>query len=447
MRISFHGACREVSGSCFLIETAGKKILFDCGLFQGSKLAEERNFAPFSFDPKSLDAVVICHAHLDHTGRLPKLVKDGFAGKIFGTVPTKELAKLVLDDNEKLMREEAQREKTPILYTKNDINRTMQLFITILYNEKLEIAPGVSLTLKNAGHILGSAIAVFEAEGKKVVYTSDLGNTPSLLLDPAEFIDSADYVISESTYGGRSHEDIRRRQEKLAQVINETIRENGVLLIPAFAIERTQELLHDIEHLSILGNCEAPAFFLDSPLAAKVTAVFEKYPEYLSERLREFHKNLDFFRFERLRITSSVEESKSIAEQPNPKVIIAGSGMMNGGRILHHAQKYLENEKNALLFVSYQAAGSLGRRLFEGDRQVKIFGHKIQVRAKVESIRSYSSHADLPQLINWLSKIKGVKNIFIVHGEVEQALVFSGEIKRQLNIETIIPQQEEEHML
>lgn len=443
MRLAFCGACREVTGSNILLETAGKKILLDCGVFQGVRLSEERNYSPFPYNPKEIDSVIVGHAHLDHTGRLPKLIKEGFTGRIYATAPTVELTRLVLKDSAKLAREEARRNHHPPLFTEADIERTMQLFEAIGYNETLEIAPNIKLTLKNAGHILGSAISIIESEGKKLVYTSDLGNNPSALLDPPAIIETADYVICESTYGARSHEDPSRRTEKLTAIINDTIAQSGVLMIPTFAIERTQELLYDIEHFCTLGNCQKPQFFLDSPLAQKVTEVFKKYPEYLSQKIN--NKNSDFFGQERIKLVKTPDESKTIYNEPNPKVIIAGAGMLNGGRILFHLRDYLPDSKNTLLIVGYQMKGGLGRRLLDGAKTVKILGQKIEVLAKVESIRSYSAHADLPQIKNWLSKINNLKKVFIIHGEAEQSLTLLKCIEDELKIEATAPQMGESY--
>lgn len=444
MRISFHGACREVTGSNILLEAAGKKILLDCGFFQGAKLAEERNYAPFPYDPKSIDFVIICHAHLDHTGRLPKLVKDGFSGRIYSTAPTKELTRLVLEDSEKLMQEESERDNHPPLYSQKEIEETMQLFETTGYDQTLEIAGTVKLTFRNAGHILGSATVTIDTEGKRLVYTSDLGNTPSELLSPPEIVGQADYVICETTYGGRVHEDITKRHQKLNEIIQKTVAEGGVLMIPTFAIERTQELLHDIEHFCQSNNCAIPTFYLDSPLAQKVTRVFVKYPEYLNKKMEVAHKNGDdIFALNRLKITTTVQESKEINNAPNPKIIIAGSGMLNGGRILFHLQRYIEDSTNTLLFVGYQAVGTLGRRILNGERQIKIFGTKYNVGANIYTIGSYSAHADSVQLAGWLENISGIKKIFLTHGEANQALAFARTISSKLNIETVIPQQGE----
>ncbi len=447
MRLSFYGACREVTGSNILVEAAGKKILLECGMFQGFRLAEERNYAPFPFDASTLDFAILCHAHLDHVGRFPKLYKDGFRGKIFSTGPTKELARLVLDDTEKLMREESRRDKHQPLYTADDVTGVMNLFETIEYEQALEIAPNIKLLFKNAGHILGSAICVLSTEGKKLAYTSDLGNTPSLLLNPPQFVDEADYVICESTYGGRVHEDLNMRKEKLAAVINSTIVNNAVLLIPSFAIERTQEVLHDIEDFCSVQGCAKPTFYLDSPLALKVTEVFRKYPTYLNNEVKEGHKDGNFFGYGLVHITPTSEESKAIEKQANPKIIIAGSGMMNGGRILHHAIRYLEDSNCTLLFIGYQANGTLGRRLFEGEGEVKIFGKKVTVRASIKSIGSYSAHADMPQLVNWVSRVGSLKQVFLVHGESEQAELLAKEIETKLKIKVNIPQAGEDYVL
>jgi len=447
MRVSFYGACREVTGSNILVEAAGKKILLDCGLFQGTRLSEERNFAPFLFGASAIDSVIISHAHLDHTGRLPKLFKEGFRGKIYSTGPTCELTNLVLEDCEKLMREEAERDKHNPLYSKQDIASVMQLFETVGYGERVEITENVWLTFKNAGHILGSAITLIESDGLKLGYSGDLGNNPSILLKSPDYIEDCDFLICESTYGGQVHEDAGKRHQKLAQIISATIAQSGILMIPSFAIEKTQELLHDIEDFCSVQNCQKPTFFLDSPLAFKVTEVFRKYSDYLNLKIREFHKDGDFFGLERLKITSSVEESKAIDQAPNPKVIIAGSGMMNGGRILHHMKKYLGDTRNTLLIVGYQSTGTLGRRIFEGEKEVNIHGQKVLINAQIKTIGSYSAHADLPQIINWLSKTGSLKKVFVVHGESDQAVALSKSIEQSLKIATTIPQQGQDYNL
>lgn len=446
MHITFLGAAREVTGSSFLLETSGKKILLDCGFYQGQIMAEERNYAPFPFDPKSIDFLIICHAHLDHVGRIPKLVREGFGGKIFSTAPTKEICELVFEDNYKLMMEESRRDEHQPLYHQEDILASMLLFETLSYDRELEIASGVKLLFKNAGHILGSAVAALSCENRKLVYSSDLGNSPSVLLNPPETFDAADFVICESTYGARIHEDLARRSQKLTEIIEKTIATAGVLLIPTFAIERAQELLHDIEHFCTVKSCAIPTFYLDSPLAEKVTKVFEKYPEFLSRKVNSEH-NFDIFGLSRVKITSTVSESKEIEFANPPKIIMAGSGMMNGGRILYHLQNYIEDPKNTVLVVGYQARGTLGRRLLDGAEEVKIFGKKYAVGANIRAIGSYSAHADSPQLLSWLSKISGVKKVFLVHGESDQSLAFSEMVKNKLSLVCEVPQQGETYEL
>lgn len=443
MRINFYGACREVTGSNILIEGAGVKILLECGLYQGFRLAEERNYAPFPYRAQDIDSVIICHAHLDHVGRLPKLYKEGFRGKVYSTAPTKELTRLVLDDTEKLMREESRRDNHPPLYEREDIEGFMELFEALDYHEQVEIFPNIKLTLFNSGHILGSCVCSLEVEGKTIAYTSDLGNNPSLLLNPPENINHADIVICESTYGGRVHEDLNRRREKLAAAVSGAAQNRGVLMIPSFAIERTQELLHDIDNFCDVSGCEKFNIYLDAPLAVKVTELFKKYNEYLNHQVNSEYADGNFLGLERVHITPTVEDSKAIADAANPKIIIAGSGMMNGGRILHHALDYLGDSRNALLFVGYQANGTLGRRLFNGDKKVKIFGKNVEVRAQVKSIGSYSAHADMPQLVDWVSKVNGAKKVFLVHGESEQAMILAREISNKLKIEVEMPQQGE----
>lgn len=443
MRISFHGACREVTGSAFLVKVEDHNILLDCGLFQGSRLAEGRNFEAFGFDPRLVDAVIVGHAHLDHTGRLPKLVREGFGGKIYSTPPTYDLSRLVLEDNQKLMAQEAQRDFHSPLYDKADIERTMQQFSTISYRRKIEIADGVHLTFLNAGHILGSAITLIETRNTRLVYTSDLGNTPSNLMAAPDLVDWADVLICESTYGGRVHEDTARRHEKLNAVIESTITKSAVLLIPSFSVERTQELLHDIEHFCTANNCQLPTFVLDSPLAARVTAVFEKYLGYLNPNVRNAHRRDEIFGLGRVRITMTSEESKQIEETATPKIIIAGSGMLNGGRILFHLQDYIENPKNTLLVVGYQAQGTLGRQLLNGAKTVKIYGKSYKVGLKVTAIGSYSAHADMTQILSWTSHIKRLQKVFLVHGEGQQAIRLSGQICAKMGVEVFIPRQGE----
>lgn len=437
MRISFLGGASEVTGSNILIEGAGRKILLDCGLFQGFRLADEKNYEPFGFEAATIDAVVLGHAHLDHTGRLPKLVKNGFSGKIITTPPTAEITALVLEDNAKLMKEESKRNHHEPLYNIGDIDKVLDLFETTTYNHRVEIFKDVWVTLKNAGHIIGSATATIEAEGKTLVYTSDLGNRDCELLDDPEIIEKADFLICESTYGGRVHEDPTKREGKLAAIINKTIAQGGVLMIPAFAIERTQELLHDIEHFCQKGNCLIPTFYLDSPLASRVTGVFEKYREYLAKNLTR--ESLDIFAEHHVKITSSVEDSKAIDEGEGPKIVIAGSGMMNGGRILYHLKRYVEDPKNAILFVGFQAEGTLGRRIFEGEREIRIFGNRYTVAAAVYAIGSYSAHADSMQLIDWIGKINGLKKVFLFHGERSQSEVLKTSVKEKLGLDSQIP--------
>lgn len=445
MRISFYGASREVTGSNFLLEAKGKKILLDCGIFQGSRDSERLNYENLPYDAKQLDFVIVGHAHLDHTGRLPRLVKAGFTGKIFSTAPTKELARLVLEDNYKLMSEEAQRDNHKPLYDLDDLEETIQLFESLAWGQSLEISPGLKITLKNAGHILGSSTCLIEVDGKRIVYTSDLGNQPCELLNPPDVYDESDYLICESTYGGRIHEDPAKRVQLISEIISSTVSKNAVLMIPSFAIERTQELLHDIDKFCDRQGCLKPTFFLDSPLASKVTSVFKKYPEYLSEKLKSENPDNDFFGLGRVKITLTVDESKAINDAPCPKIIIAGSGMMNGGRILHHMRRYLSDENNTLLVVGYQARGSLGRRIIDGEQKIRIFGETVAVRANVKKIGSYSAHADMSQIIDWVSKIHSLKKVFIVHGESDQSLALAKGLNSKLDLETVVPQKGESY--
>ncbi len=435
MKLSFYGAAQEVTGSCYLLEAANKKILIDCGLFQGTKECEDKNFDAFLFKPAEVDIVLVSHAHLDHVGRLPKLVRDGFKGKIYSTAPTRELARFILDDALHL----AEREQRP-LYDEMDIEHLFGMWQDVPYY-KTEDFGGVNFVFKQAGHILGSALIEIIAEGKKILFSGDLGNIPSILLPPPDEIKDVDYLIVESTYGDRTHEAPQDRTILLERAAEDVAFRRGTLLIPAFATERTQELLFLLNELAHDRRIPEMPIFVDAPLAIHVTGVYEKYPELYKQEIQELLKvHPNVFKSKRLHFTSSVEESKGINNVPMPKVIIAGSGMMNGGRVLHHASRYLGDPKSILLFVGYQSSGSLGRRLVEGEKDVKLFGEHIMVQAEIRKINGFSAHADNPQLFNFVSVQRDtLKHVFVIHGEQKQASHFVTEIRDRLGVSADAP--------
>ncbi len=441
MKLTFHGAAEDVTGSNFLLESGGYKILVDCGLHQGSHFAERQNFEDFAYDPKEIQAVVVTHAHLDHTGRLPKLFSDGFRGKVYSTPPTKDFAELILLDSQGILCREAEREGRPEFCSLQNVGELMKLWKPIKYHEVIQEGP-FTIELFDAGHILGSSIVKIEAEGKSVVFSGDLGNNPTLIIKPTERLMDADYCLIESTYGDRVHENIDKRREMLEDAIEDTVKNGGTLMIPAFAMERTQELLYHLEQLFQGGRIPSHVpVYIDSPLAIKLTAAYKKYKSYFNEETTKMiDAGDDILNFPELHFTLTSEESRGINHVPPPKIIIAGSGMSHGGRILHHEMRYLPDPKSMLLFVGYQAKGSMGRELFDGARMVRIFHEEVPVRCHVKAIGGYSAHADQPQLLSWLEPMrKSLKKVFVIHGEKEASEVLAAKIRDTMALSAVVP--------
>lgn len=441
MKISFHGATREVTGSCYLIQTEETRILVDCGMFQGGAFCEAKNAKAFDFDPSTIDAVVITHAHLDHTGRLPRLVKEGFKGPIYLTPPTGDLAKLVLQDAFNIMMEDFKREYRPPLYQEEHIEQALNQFKRLDYSRSVTIG-NLSFRLRDAGHIFGSAfIEITERGGAKATFSGDLGNENVPILRPTAQLAESDVVIMESTYGNRVHEDESTREGKLKSIIQQTIKQKGVLVIPAFAIERTQQILYELNHLIERKIITPIDVYLDSPMAIGATKIIKAYPQYYDpEALQLVARGDDMFDFPGLHVCQTRDQSKSINEAAWPKIIISGSGMMNGGRILHHLVRYLSNPKSTLLIIGYQSPGTLGHKLYRGDKTVQVMGERVDVRANVTSIGAYSAHGDQNKLVAWIKNAAHKpSHVYCTHGEEGAAAALATRLQQELGVPADVP--------
>lgn len=422
----------------------GVKILIDCGMIQGSKFAENQNRSEFKYDPSSVDYLLVTHSHIDHIGRIPKLARDGFKGAIISTPETKELSRLMLEDSLKILEEEAKRDGQLPLYEKEDVEKSLSLWKTLPYHISQKLEGGFNIYFKDAGHILGSAMIEISYNGKKIVFTGDLGNSPSPLLKDTENIADADYLVMESVYGDRNHESKEERKEKLKDFIRKTLEKKATLIIPAFSLERTQAILHEMNDIFERDSAASVPVFIDSPLASKVTEVYKKYAmDDFNETVKtEIKAGDDVFNFPRLKFTPRAEDSAVIRRAADPKIIIAGSGMSHGGRIVQHERHYLSDPNAILLLVGYQAVGSIGRQLEDGAKKVSIFGESVKVRAKIEKINGYSSHKDSDNLVNFVESalVAGkIKKIFVVMGELKSSLFLVQRLRDELGAEAVHP--------
>lgn len=439
MRLTFLGAAQEVTGSNFLLETDETRLMVDCGLFQGSREATLKNTAPFP-KPATISTLLVTHAHLDHVGRIPRLYQDGFRGQIVTHPATEALMRLVLEDEEGLIH----RDDHP-LFSEADLEGALRLIKTVPFGEWLE-SQGFKVRFHDAGHILGSAWVEVAVEDKTLLFSGDLGNPPVPFLKPIEPATAADYLILESTYGSVTHEPASERTEKLKIIIKQTVNDRGVLLIPAFAIERAQEILFELDQMVESKEIDPCPVFLDSPMAIAATGVFRHHPEIMNGEAKDLiARGEDFFNFKGLKFTRTVQESKAINDAPNPKIIIAGGGMMQGGRITHHARRYLPFKETRVVFAGYQARGTLGRELFEhrdhdGEFTVRINGERVTVAAEIEAIGAYSAHADQPKLLEFVRGMnKQPKAIFLTHGEPEVMAVLGHKIEEELKLKVVMP--------
>lgn len=449
MKIKFLGASGTVTGSSYVLTSdAGNSILIDLGMFQGTPDIEKLNYLPYDYKCAQLDGAILTHAHLDHCGRLPILLPKGFRGKVHMTGPTRDLTEISLLDSAKI----AVQDNKKVLYDRDLAYKTIDRFVVENYREDFPVGD-FKVTMRDAGHILGSTILEIEdmrcsSEIRKIVFSGDLGNYPESLVKTTEFIDQADAVVMESTYGDRLHPD-EDSSQMLQDEINAVEANGGTLLIPTFALERTQELLHLIMHLKKEGKVRAETpIILDSPMADKATEVYMDYPELFNVHIEEDLKEGGMFNFEGLEVIIKRSQSRALFKRNEAKVILAGSGMMAGGRIVGHAAQYLSKEKNRLFIVGYQGEGTLGRELMEGKKQVIIEGQSVMIRASVNVTHAMSSHADQGQLMEWLSHIQVIKKLILTHGEEPSREALAQKVREELGIERIyLPQLNEELML
>lgn len=458
MKVKFLGAAKNVTGSKFLLDISGKRILIDCGIYQERGL-KDRNWEPFPVPPESIDAILLTHAHLDHCGYLPKIVRDGFKGTIFCTEPTAEITKITLldagriqeEDAEKKSRRHAKEGKKGIypevpLYTAEDAEKVSPLFRGYPYKTSFDVAEGIKASFHDAGHILGAGMIQLEVgkngSTKKIIFSGDIGRWDKpILCDPSLF-EEADAVFMESTYGNREHNTEDDAGKKLAEIINLTAEAGGNIVIPTFAIERAQEILFFLSKFLREKTIPKLPVFVDSPMAINVTEVFSKFPEYLDEHTRSLiTSGRSPFDFPMLKLTRTTAESKSINNMKNPAVIIAGSGMCTGGRIKHHLIQNITRPESTIAFVGYQANGTLGREIENKPETVRILGGYFPVKARIESINGFSAHADKNELMRWLGGfVKHPQKIFVVHGEEEAANEFSAFLKTEMRSEIITPE-------
>ena len=460
MKVTCLGGAKTVTGSSFLLQAGGDKVLVDCGMFQGRKELRQRNQEPFSFDPAKISHVFLTHAHIDHSGLIPLLTKEGFRGKILTTPATVDLAGIMLPDSGHIQEMEAEWNsrkarraglpQVPPLYTVEEARRSLEYFQEAEYDEMYSLSPHLAVRFSDAGHILGSAIIeVFVTEGKeniKLVFSGDLGKSNQPIIRDPALVEEADYLFMESTYGARLHDDDDTKLEELASLIADTFQRGGNVIIPSFAVGRTQEILYYLNKLAQDEKIPSMPIYIDSPLAISATEIFSRHPQCYDLRMRRrLLKGEDPFNFPQVTFTPTTEESKALNELKGGAIIISASGMADAGRIKHHLKHNLWRPESTILLVGYQAEGTLGRRLVNGEKKVRIFGEEISVQARVEDLHGFSAHADQRELLRWLRKFKKYpRQVFLVHGEEESMETLAALIEDNFGLPTYIPDYRED---
>ncbi len=452
MRLQFIGAARTVTGSLHLLDTDGSRILLDCGLFQGNKELDEKNNS-FPFDSKDIDYVLVSHGHIDHCGRLPLLYKQGFRGKIYATHATVDLCSLLLRDSAKIEEADTQRENThrknkglpPLepLFDENDVAMCTKLFCGVDYDSVVRL-DGVEVVFRDAGHILGSSIMEIWADGIKIVYSGDVGRPGMPILRDPSTIDSADYLILESTYGSKRHPSFPPTINQVKSMILKVYRRGSKLLIPAFSVGRTQTIIYILNHLVEQNQIPVIPVYVDSPLAVDATEIFNRHPECYDKEFNDLLKSGDNpLTFKGLKYVREEEESLEVSNKRESSIIIAASGMCTGGRIKNHLEHHVTDPESILLFAGYQARGTLGRKLVKGMKKVKIYAKSYPVKIMVASLQGLSAHADKADLLNWVKKIREIKEVFLVHGDYPKSLALAKEIQSEKHVKVKIPLQGE----
>lgn len=452
MDITFIGATRTVTGSLHLFEYNKQKFILECGLFQGHREEAERINRTFAFKPKDIKAVILSHAHLDHSGNLPNLVKHGFSKRIYCTPATKDIATLLLRDSAKIqeydikyLNKNLQRAGLPPkepLYSPEDTERTLPLITPVKYEQSFEPVAGVTATFFDAGHILGSSLILLEADNTRILFSGDLGRKDMPIINDPKIITDCDYLILESTYGGRKHKSFLGMTEEFRAIIDCGKQKASKIIIPAFAVERTQVLVTMLKQLSDEGTLQGVPVYVDSPLASSVTEVFRKHPECFDDETYKIFTDSDPFNFPELEYIGDNEESKRLNARQGPMIIISASGMCEGGRVTHHLIHSIENEDNMIIMTGFQARGTLGRKILDGQEKIRIFNDEFKVRAGISFMGGLSAHADGDDLERYVAQMDHgrLKKIFLIHGDIEEASALKQAIASSRNIETYIPE-------